>query len=87
MRDVFTRRNAELNEKARKQNLEAMKVIEKQGVKVISIEPESLVKFREAARRVGEKMAGKDFSRETLDRIRRLLKEFRARSGESKSDG
>ena len=87
VRDVFTRRNAELNEKAHKQNLEAMKVIEKQGVKVISIEPESLVKFREAARRVGEKMAGKDFSRETLDRIRRLLKEFRASSGESKSDG
>jgi TRAP-type C4-dicarboxylate transport system substrate-binding protein len=87
VRDVFKKRNAELNEKARKQNLEALRVIEKQGVKTVSIEPKSLVEFREAARKVGERMAGKDFSREMLDRVRRLLKEYRDKNPESDGDG
>jgi len=57
---------------------DSLKVLEKSGIKVVEIPPEELEKIRQKTRRVWEEMSGKYFPRELLDRVEKILEEYRS---------
>ncbi len=77
MRSLFEKRNSELNRKIRRQNLDSLLVIEDEGIKTITAAEQSRREFVLAAELVGEKLVGESFSREALDRVKALVKEYR----------
>ena len=77
IRAVFRRNNTKLNATIRKESVEAIKVLKKQGIETLPIEPKSRDEYERSAAEVGERMAGKDFSREIFDKVRALLREYR----------
>ena len=77
MRSLFEKRNSELNRKIRRQNLDALRVIERQGIETVTVAEQSRREFVLAAEVVGEKLVGESFSREALDRVKALVKEYR----------
>lgn len=81
MRSLFEKRNAELDRKTQRQNEEALRVIEKEGIATISVAEDSRVEFIRATGKVGEDLAGKVFSREVLDKAKSLRAEYRRKRG------
>jgi TRAP-type C4-dicarboxylate transport system substrate-binding protein len=77
IRTVFQRNNVKLNAKIRKEGLEAVEVLEKQGVETVPIEPKSREEYERGAEEVGKRMAGKEFSQTILDKVQALLREYR----------
>lgn len=82
VRAAFQRNNAALNAKIRKESDEALKVLEKQGVVTLSIEPKSQEEFERATEEVGKKMVRKEFSQAILDKLQGALRDYRQSGSE-----
>ena len=78
LKRVTAKRNAELSIRIRRQNREAMDVIRRNGVETIQIVPDSREMLAQARDQVGERLVGKYYSRQMLEKVKKLLDEYRA---------
>jgi TRAP-type C4-dicarboxylate transport system substrate-binding protein len=70
-----------LNEQTRIQNREAVDVIQREGIEIVKITDEAREQFFNTGRRAWNDGIGDIYSREILDRVTGLLREYRTRSG------
>ena len=66
----------ELKAKTRSDNEEALKIMANEGVQIITPEPKDVARFREIANRAVESVDTGLLSKNTLERVRELLKKF-----------
>ncbi len=76
-REVVERHVTELNRTIRRQNAEALAVLERAGMKIAKVDEESRRRFTAATRKVRDDLAGKSFSKEILERVRGILEAYR----------
>jgi TRAP-type transport system periplasmic protein len=67
-----------LNELTRRQNQEALKTLEGQGLKIIGASPKTLAAYDEAGRKARRELAGRLYSRDLLDRVEKTLAKMRS---------
>ncbi len=77
IRKLCEARFGKLNDTIRKQNQEALVVLEKKGIKTISLTDAGLEGFRMYSTQVADELAGSTYSRETLTYLRSLLSKYR----------
>ena len=67
----------QLVEKIRKSNRESLRILQDQGIQIISVPQQEELKWRQLAEKVQNQLTGKFFDKELLDKARALLSEFR----------
>ncbi len=72
-----------LTDRTRKDNQEALSIILKRGVKMITIEPAELVRFKELLDQAIRDIDPKVLPGGTIQKVRKKLEEYRASKGES----
>jgi TRAP-type C4-dicarboxylate transport system substrate-binding protein len=77
IRDIAARQMRELTRGVRKSNEEALAVIEKSGVSVVSPSPEQVAEFERINREVTKRIVGKTFSPESHAIVTRCLEQLR----------
>ena len=78
VRSVSVRHVAELNRRVQNLNRDALEVMEKGGVKTLTISPEALAEFRRLNERITEKLGDTVFSPESYRVVRNALDAYRA---------
>jgi len=73
-----------LTEKTRKDNQQALELMLKRGVKKISIEPDELNRFKELLDQAVADIDPKILPKDTLQKVRKILYDYRASKGETK---
>ena len=68
-----------LVKKVRKDNKKSLKVLEKQGIKLVKVSDAQSAEWDTLAIKVQDKLAGKVYTREILNTVRKHLKAFRSR--------
>jgi TRAP-type C4-dicarboxylate transport system substrate-binding protein len=68
----------QLVEKIRESNEESVEILRGQGIKIISVPQQEVLKWRQIAEQVQNQFADKFFDKKSLDKARKLLNEFRS---------
>jgi len=66
----------QLVEKIRQSNQESLRILQDQGIQIISVPQQEELKWQQLAEKVQNQLAGKFFDKELLDRARAFLTEF-----------
>ncbi len=80
--DVTKRYARQVVLRTRKENREALAVLEQQGIQIVDIGPEEWNRFLEVSRQVWERQAGRLYPRPLLDEVQSLLRQYRGESRE-----
>ncbi|MGD2187480.1 MAG: TRAP transporter substrate-binding protein DctP [Desulfobacterales bacterium] len=75
--DVCERQMTQLKTTIRKENQEAMQVMVKHGVKIITPSPEQVAEFKKVSAKAMQRMQGKSFSKKVRDEVTARLKSYR----------
>ncbi|HDD44392.1 MAG TPA: ABC transporter substrate-binding protein, partial [Candidatus Desulfofervidus auxilii] len=67
-----------LNKKAREENEKAISVMKKHGIKIIELSEEKIADAIKLSQKAAMELAGKEFSKEILDKILFYLREYRS---------
>ncbi|HET6348404.1 MAG TPA: TRAP transporter substrate-binding protein DctP [Candidatus Krumholzibacteria bacterium] len=81
IKDVTHQHLADLTAKTRTQNQEAIEEIKKEGVEVVAVDPAARKEFTERGRAAWSDGVGTLYSQELLDRVKKLLADYRATHG------
>lgn len=77
VRDVWQRQINRLKQTIRKENQEAMQVMVKQGIKIITPTPDQVAEFRNVSAKAIQRLEGQTFSRKILDEVTAKIKTYR----------
>ena len=77
VRDVWQRQINQLKQTIRKENQEAMQVMVKQGIKIITPTPDQVAEFRNVSAKAIQRLEGQTFSRKILDEVTAKIKTYR----------
>ena len=75
--DVFQRQMAQLKTTIRDENKEAIKVMMKHGVKIITPSPEQVAEFKRVSAQAMQRVEGKSFSKKIRDEVTAKINTFR----------
>ncbi len=75
--ETFRRHIAALNDQTRRDNNEALQIIEREGIQSVEIPPQELAQFQKIAQEATEEIAGNVFSVEILQEVNAYLSELR----------
>jgi len=78
LKEVSTKHLADLTAKTRVQNTEAIAEIKKEGVQLVPVDPAARKEFTERGRAAWADGVGTLYSQELLDRVKKLLADYRA---------
>jgi TRAP-type C4-dicarboxylate transport system substrate-binding protein len=77
LKEIFRENLFALNFETRKDNEEALRVMEQEGIQFVDPSPQELRRFQQIAQEATEGMVGKVFTAEILQEVNTCLKEFR----------
>jgi TRAP-type C4-dicarboxylate transport system substrate-binding protein len=80
VRDVWQRQMSRLKQTIREENQEAMQVMIKQGIKIITPTPEQVEEFRNVSARAIQRLEGKTFSRKVQDEVTTKIETYRKKN-------
>ena len=77
LRDAFQRQMAQLKTTIRDENKEAIKVMMKHGVKIITPSPEQVAEFKRVSAQAMQRVEGKSFSKKIRDEVTAKINTYR----------
>lgn len=75
--DVWQRQMSQLKQKIRNENLEAVQVMVKQGIKIIVPSPDQVAEFKKVSAKAVQRLEGETFSQKVLDEVNAHIKTYR----------
>ncbi len=89
LRDILIEKTresiAEITQGSRKDNQEALQVLQQSGMEMMEISPQAEADYKEAGKITRQKLVDNLYSQEILDRVLELLSEFRSQRNEPES--
>jgi len=77
LKEIFCENIAALSAQTRRDNEEALRVMEREGIQSVQLSPQELARFQKIAWEATEEIAGKVFRAEILQEVRTYLNEMR----------
>ncbi|MFQ5883037.1 MAG: TRAP transporter substrate-binding protein DctP [Candidatus Methylomirabilales bacterium] len=77
LRDVARRHARQVVVKTRRENQEALKVLQRHGIQIADLDPEERDRLLRASRQVWEEQAGRLYPRALLEEVQSLLRQYR----------
>lgn len=75
--EVWHRQMSQLKQKIRKENQEAIQVMVKQGIKIISPSPDQVAEYKKVSAKAMQRLEGETFSKKIRDEVSAKLKAYR----------
>jgi len=77
LKEIFRKNLTPINAQTREDNEEALRLLAREGIQNVELRPQELERFQRIAQETMEEIAGKVFSKAILQKVDRLLAEFR----------
>ena len=78
--DVWQRHMSRLKQTIRKENREALQVMAKQGIKMITPTPDQVAEFKKVSAKAIKRLEGQTFSPKILDEVRAAIETYRKKN-------